>query len=246
MELPLNDEDDLQPSNEADPSDVGTFVPVVSRKMTEQETIEKSIQERQQQTEDTVPWPNIGENPINKFTAKIHFVCLSHAATRRSWLAPQQRAIIIGNYLKHMMRYEDGQFAKHPRFCSEHRDEVAYPPNRKDIRQSAHKGCARLTLDELRDMISTEGECSANRVLHFDSSLRGTSLYWFKQRSRLISMVDTSGLPTVFFTHSAAGGQRPELARLISTDDQESSSTRHSAAVIENPCYCRLVFLTPH
>ncbi len=48
-------------------------------------------------------------------------------------------------------------------------------------------------------------------------------------------MVDTLGLPTVFFTHSAADLQWPELARLLGVEDTGSSSAR-SKAVIENPC----------
>ena len=47
-------------------------------------------------------------------------------------------------------------------------------------------------------------------------------------------MVDTLGEPTVFFTHSAADGQWPDLARLICPDNPESRSAR-SAAVSENP-----------
>jgi hypothetical protein len=97
-----------------------------------------------------------------------------------------------------------------------------------------HPADSRLTLDELRDMVGSEGEFLTSRILHFASSLRGTSQYWFKQRSRLISMVDTLGVPTVFFTHSAVDSQWPELARLICSDDPDSSSSR-SKAVSENP-----------
>ena len=72
------------------------------------------------------------------------------------------------------------------------------------------------------------------RVLDYASSLRGARQFWFKQRSRLIAMVDTLGMPTVFFTHSAADGQWPELACLICADNPGSSSSR-SSAVSENP-----------
>ena len=47
-------------------------------------------------------------------------------------------------------------------------------------------------------------------------------------------MIDKLSLPTVFFTHSAADGQWPELARLICKDSPENSSSR-SKAVNENP-----------
>ena len=63
-------------------------------------------------------------------------------------------------------------------------------------------------MDELRDMIGREEE---NQVLHI------------KQSSRLIVMVDTLGLPTVFFTHSTADLQWPELACLTCPNDPDSS-----------------------
>ena len=64
-----------------------------------------------------------------------------------------------------------------------------------------------LSIDELRDMVGWEGEDFSNRVLHYTASLRGTRQYWFQQRRRLIAMVDTLGIPTIFFTHSAADFQ---------------------------------------
>ena len=48
-------------------------------------------------------------------------------------------------------------------------------------------------------------------------------------------------MPTVFFTHSAADNQRPELARLICTDNPKSSSSR-STAVNQNPAIADWLF----
>ena len=47
-------------------------------------------------------------------------------------------------------------------------------------------------------------------------------------------MVDTLGFPTIFFTHSVADLQWPELARLICSDNPECSSSLNKA-VLENP-----------
>ena len=66
-----------------------------------------------------------------------------------------------------------------------------------------------FSVDELRDMVGTS---FSSRVCHYAGSLRGTRPYWMKQCSCLIAMVDTLGLPTVLFTHSAADLQWPELA----------------------------------
>ena len=84
--------------------------------------------------------------------------------------------------------------------------------------------------------------CSHTRVLHFAASLRGTRPYQMRQRSRLIAMVDTLGLPTVFFTHSAADLQWPELAHLICPDHPDDRSAR-SRAVIENPAVADWFFV---
>ena len=68
-----------------------------------------------------------------------------------------------------------------------------------------------------------------------------TLLVQFKQRSQLIAMIDTLGLPTVFFTHGAADLQWPELACLICPDDTECSFSRNKA-VLENPAIADCFF----
>ena len=100
------------------------------------------------------------------------------------------------------------------------------------IRQ--HPNDARLSVQELRDMVGQEGEAFSKRVQHFATSLRGTNAYWFKQRTRLTAMVDTLGLPTLFFTHSVADMQWPELAQLIYPHNPADKICRKKA-VIENP-----------
>ena len=57
-----------------------------------------------------------------------------------------------------------------------------------------HTSDAQLTLQELREMISSDREAFSNRVMSF-----ATSPYLLKLRSRLVAMVDTLGLPTGFF-----------------------------------------------
>ena len=126
------------------------------------------------------------------------------------------------------MRYDDDRFARHPRFRyfalnSEMRWR-ALQAGRVYIKQ--HPKDARLSLDELKSMVECGGEQFSKNVMHYASNFRGTKQYWFKQRIRLIVMIDKLGLPTMFFTHSAADGQWPELARLICKDSPENSSSR--------------------
>ena len=139
--------------------------------------------------------------------------------------------------------YDDWRFSMHPRFRYLAFNTVmrwrALQAGRVYVNQ--HPDDARLSIDELQVMVGHQGEAFSNRVLHYASSLRGTRQYWFKQRSRLITMVDTLGIPTIFFTHSAADHQWPELARLLAPDDPNSSSSR-TKAVIENPAVSNWFF----
>ena len=220
-----------------------SFVPNnLSPRLTEQETIRKSVLERQsnQPAETpTVMWPPAGGTPINEFKTEGYFSCAFPTlfpTGAADFVAPRLHTITVRNYFKHLLMHEDGRFAKHPRFCyfalnTEMRWR-ALQNGRIYIRQ--HPQDAQLSVEDLRDMVGRDGEAFSNRVLHYAASLRGTRQYWFRQRSRLIAMVDTLGLPTVFFTHSAADLQWPELARLICPDDPDSSSSRNRA-LVENP-----------
>jgi hypothetical protein len=221
----------------------GSFVPSTTRQLTEQETVRQSVHERQtcrQPVASTiVSWPQSGSTPINEFNTEGYMSCAFPTlfpTGAADFLAPRPLAVTIGNYLKHMMRYKDGRFARHPRFryfaLNTEMRWRALQAGRIYVRQHPHD--AQLSVEELRGMVGREGEAFSHRVLHYATSLRGTTPYWFKQRSQLIAMVDMLGLPTVFFTHSAADLQWPDLAQLICPNNPESSSARNKA-VQENP-----------
>ena len=233
--------------NDENSHDVESFVPIAAQKLTELEAVKKSVADGQKSSPwNIVPWPPRAEAPINEFVTEGYISCAFPTlfpTGAGDFLAPRERVVTVGNYFKHLMRYDDGRFARHPRFRyfalnSEMRWR-ALQTGRVYIKQ--HPSDARLSLDELRSMIDCGGEQFSKRVMHYASSLRGTKQYWFKQRSRLIAMVDMLGMPTVFFTHSAADNQWPELARLICTDNPESSSSR-STAVNQNPAIADWLF----
>ena len=185
-------------------------------------------------------WPSTGANPINEFTAEGYISCAFPTLLPNGiadFLAPRQRMVTIGNYFKHLMLYHDNRFAKHTRFryfalntIMRHR---ALQTGRIYVRQNPCDG--HLSVDELREMVGHNSENLSNRVLHYETSLRGTRQFWLKQRSRLTAMVDTLGIPTAFFTLSAADLQWPELADLLNVEEPHNSAAR-SRAVIENPC----------
>ena len=103
-----------------DPHDATTFVPVAARKLSESETIRKTVQERQAaNTEQVLPWPKTGDAPINEFSTEGYISCAFPTlfpTGAGDFVAPRHHTVTAGNYFKHLMMYGDGQFAKHPRF----------------------------------------------------------------------------------------------------------------------------------
>ena len=100
-----------------------SFIPSTAQWMTEQETIRQSVQERQSHLQPVVPptlsWPHSGSTPINEFNTEGYISCAFPTLFpigAADFVAPRPLAVTIGNYFKHLMMYEDGRFARHPRF----------------------------------------------------------------------------------------------------------------------------------
>ena len=171
-EIPPTQSEDANPYN-ADLQ--ATFVSInVNPGMTEQETVRKSVQEHQSsqpsQALSVVRWPPSVNSPINEFTTEGYMSCVFPTlfpTGGADFVAPRQHAVTVGIYFKHLMMYEDGRFAKHPRFRYFALDTEmrwrALQTGRIYVRQ--HPQDAQLSVEELRDMVGRDGEAFSNRVL---------------------------------------------------------------------------------
>ena len=204
-------------------------MPAAPCQATEREAVEQVVVTGEQ----PVAWPPRGDTPLSEFHSEWYITLAFFPMGAADFTAPRIRPVTLGYYLKHLMMYSDGRVARHPRLRY-------FALNSEMCWRALQAGCvyicqhpedARLSVDELHDMVSTS---FSSRVCHYAGSLRGRRPYWMKQHSCLIAMVDTLGLPTVSFTHSAVDLQWPELANLIYQDTPEDASARRRA-VIDNP-----------
>ena len=115
-----SDDSELSSTQDVDPYDANlsrTFIPLTPPRMTEQEAIRQSVQERQSNLPSTVAWPPAGETPINEFRTEGYissaFPTLFPTGAA-DFVAPRACPVTIGNYF---LMYEDGQFPRHLRFC---------------------------------------------------------------------------------------------------------------------------------
>ena len=107
-----NSEDDDLPQS---------FVPITVSSFTEQEAVQQSVEQCQCSSSSSTPlmWPSIGGMPLNEFTTEGYFSCAFPTlfpTGAADFLGERQVPVTIGNYFKHLMQYDDGRFARHPRF----------------------------------------------------------------------------------------------------------------------------------
>ena len=168
-------------TQDVDPYDANlsrTFVPLTPPRMTEQEAIRQSVQERQSNLPSTVAWPPAGKTPINEFRTEGYISCAFPTlfpTGAADFVAPRTCAVTIGNYFKHLLMYEDGRFARHPHFCyfalnTEMRWR-ALQTGRIYVQQCPQD--AQLSMEELRDMVGHEGEAFSNIVLPMLAAYEG-------------------------------------------------------------------------
>lgn len=70
------------------------------------------------QLSQAIPWPGTG-GPISEFTTEGYMSCAFPTlfpTGSTDFLAPRVHKITVGHYFKHLVMYDNGRFAIHPRF----------------------------------------------------------------------------------------------------------------------------------
>ena len=208
-----------------------------------QSVVSDQIVKNDQAMATVVDWPAITNQLIDEFNSEGYwsraFPTLFPTGAGE-YLAPRQRRLTLGQYSKHLIRYRDGRFAQHPRFRYFALNTMmrwrALETGRVFVKQRI--GENHLSVEEPKEMVNRGDTSFASRVMRFSSSLHGTRQYWCTQRLNLAAMQEALGMPTIFFTLSAADTQWPELQDLMrhyrpnTNQDKPSESIK---AVIQNP-----------
>ncbi|XP_065826022.1 uncharacterized protein [Oscarella lobularis] len=198
------------------------FIDSLGNKSADEQVEEKGDSSKENgDQQDHMSWPTYGSNPISEFTTEGYFTQAFPAlfpTGAGDFRSPRLRSVTLGEYLKHIMRYKDGRFARHPRFRYFALNTMmrwrALETARVFVKQNPSD--AALTVEELREMTKTSEKIPhfANKVVHFGKSLHGTKQYWNMQKKNLFAMMEKLGSPSCFFTLSAADLHWPEFFNL--------------------------------
>ncbi|XP_055344659.1 uncharacterized protein LOC129592610 [Paramacrobiotus metropolitanus] len=193
-----------------------------------------------------VPYPAMNEVPIDEFNTAGYiaqaFPCLfptGNADLRDN--RGRANPVTETEYFKHLMRLADGRFAKHPTFRFFALNSVlrwqALQTGQIFVRKSS---LGNVTSEQLREMLNHNPQL-IKQIMNYGAKLRGTRSYWFQRSAELADMVRSIGVPTIFFTLSAADLYWPEIFDLIDPTTTSENCTekeilrRRTKALQENP-----------
>jgi hypothetical protein len=128
--------------------------------------------------------------------------------------APRGQKMSMEEWAAHLMHYEDGRFARHPRFRYWALNTIFRHRAKEASRWYAksHPEDGALSIEEIREMINENNVAGlAQRVSRAAAPIEGSRPFWTTQRRNLNCQIRDLGCPSVFFSCSAADIQWPDL-----------------------------------
>lgn len=228
-----NDTDMMEESNEDEETIEYKDVPNVIN-FSQKERIENKI------LSDVLLFPSIGAVPINEFSnpgyITMAFPHLFPYGTA-DYSNRQSNSVHLSKYIKHLMLYKDGRFAKDPRFRffllnSQMRWQAL---NLGNVFVKKNEMFSHMSVLQLKQHLESNPNV-ISQIMFYSSRLRSTNAYWRSRCSELLDLVSQLGPPTIFFTISCADFHWKNLWRLLGYSDPSQLTSQDKARIItENP-----------
>ncbi|MCJ1238755.1 hypothetical protein MMC14_006746 [Varicellaria rhodocarpa] len=118
---------------------------------------------------------------------------------------PRRNKITLQEWVRHLLKYKDKRFARHPRFRYVAFNTMMRSEGKKNTSYICKKvNGERITVEELRETIRERNTTLSNHITRSAEQLRGTRPYWKKRSRELENMVLNLDAPHLFFTFNAA------------------------------------------
>jgi hypothetical protein len=168
--------------------------------------------------------PNIRPTPLNEFNRQIRLLSLTfptlYPTGKADFATARPREVTYAEYISHMIKYQDGRFARHPLWAY-----TVYNTLMRQRTLSASRFYVKqyhkdeLTLDQvkkaLEDPNSAQGKKLLGSINRQIGNIPGTVQFWRRKRQELISMCNSLRLPLLFITFSYADLHWRDLHRHI-------------------------------
>lgn len=192
-----------------------------------------------------IDWPQMHvEKPINELTTKGYIVRafpVLFPYGKGDLCVVQNNNLSPRVYFQYLMDFHDGRFSSHKIFPYFALNSVmrweclskgtVYIKERPDLKS--------MNVEVLKDLIADDPNFMKD-VMVYGSNIRGTREFWSSKSIDLESMCDSLGIPTIFFTVSAADHHWPKLKELILqyVNMSNVSETEYCKLIYDNPKIC--------
>lgn len=185
-------------------------------------TVLRAIEDSPDKRDIHVQWPSQGSVAINEYSPTRIF------ARAFPWLFPGGFGDVkdypgdINKWGQHLLYYEDGRFATDKFFSFFALNYITRNRNSNSgnwFVNGFNKGGPQ-NLQELKESIESGDNSFVNRLTYFNKRVKGSSAYWFQQRSQVYSWINYHvesghGPPTFFITLSCGEYYWPDIIRLL-------------------------------
>ncbi|KAJ1524609.1 hypothetical protein ONE63_011093 [Megalurothrips usitatus] len=184
--------------------------------------------------QDVLNWPPLSKEPLNEFNTPGYicqaFPCLfpyGKADLRDN----RQTKVSPSDYFKHLLRYEDNRFAQHTRFRFFAMNSLMRWSGieKGNLYVNKHSDMKNMNVEELKEKVK-ENPSLVDSIMFQCSNVRGSKTYWKSKSKELLEMIEQLGMPTVFFTVSAADFHWPGLFKLLCPEEDLSTISEKKRA----------------
>ncbi len=188
----------------------------------------------------TMNWPQISTDAVKELTRP--YIAQAFPAlfpyghgdlheVRDKYLTPRV-------YFQYLMDFEDSRFSSHKIFPYFGLNTVMRWEclSKGTIYIKDHPNLKKMNIEVLKDIMLKNPEYMKD-ILVYGSNIRGTREFWSARSNELSALCDFLGLPTIFFTASAADMRWPRLRQLI--------CEHHSCLNVDDKSYFQLVLDNP-
>lgn len=188
-------------------------------------------------------WPNISSDAIKEFSTPYlvqAFPCLFPNGEGDLQEVKSKR-LTARVYFQYLMEFEDGRFADHKIFPYFALNSVMRWQclSKGTVYIKDHPSMKKMNIGVLKDLVLRNPSLMKD-MLVYGSNIRGTLEFWASRSSELNAFCDFRGLPTIFFTSSAADMRWPRLKELVlhRLGLESATDKEYYQHVIDHPKIC--------
>ena len=175
--------------------------------------------------------PSVADDPISEWDSKPVFRMAFPGLFpfgQGDFYEPREEVISLGDWIRHLLKYKDGRFARHSRFRYYAFNHLL----RMQSKQHSSYVCKKLngkniTFQDLEERVREGKADLANHIVRSAELLRGTRPFWAARGRELEAMVLNLNAPHLFITASAADLQWFDLHAQMPGFERHSERTEH-------------------